>query len=466
MDRMNAMYSQLKVTAAILLLLAAAGCAGSGRQPGLPEPSALGSGFSSYQAGSGQAAGDATGDIEHVEVLTLGDALSRSLMRNPELRAYSWKVRAAGARALQASLWSNPELGVEFDELGGRGELSGFEGSEVKFLLSHRFELGGQRRKRAEAASLEGESAAWGYEAKRLDVYTGVVRKFAEVLAAQEYVELTGELLAVAEEMAGSVAGRVRAGRDAPLEKTRAQIVLSNMNIRHNAAKRELELARKRLSAMWAGRECRFETASGNLEDLAPVPPVEDLLPLLEDNPEIVRAGLEYDRRKALLNLENALPVPDITVSGGMKRFNGRDIDLWVLGVAIPIPIFDRNQGGRIAAAGELERSREELEAVRMRVRLKFEEARSILSRTYIEAVELRENLLAGAEKVYEASRKSYRRGKTDYLNVLDAQRTMFEIRKRYIDVLAEYHSARSDLERITGKPIGKDIIIRDGGRR
>ncbi|HMA76265.1 MAG TPA: TolC family protein, partial [Candidatus Krumholzibacteriaceae bacterium] len=212
-DRINDMYSQFKVTVAIILLLAAAGCAGSGRQAGVPARSALGSSFSSYQAGSEKRSGGGPGDIEPVEALTLGDALSRALMRNPELRAYSWEVRAAGARALQASLWSNPELEVELDEIGGRGELSGFEGAEMKFLLSHRFELGGQRRKRAEAASLEGESAAWGYEAKRLAVYTGVVRRFSNLLAAQEYVDLTGELLAVAEEMAGSVAGRVLVGR-------------------------------------------------------------------------------------------------------------------------------------------------------------------------------------------------------------------------------------------------------------
>jgi len=417
------MYSNCRVILILILILSATGCAGSGRGPELPAMDTMAERYGAFQP----EASAGPDDIEPVGVLSFEKALGRALMFNPELRAFSWKVRAAGARELQASLWSNPELEIEFDEVGGRGELSGFDGAEMKFLLSHRIELGGKRGSRTEAASLEGEAAARSFEAKSLSVYAEVVRRFTAALATQEYLQLNRELLDVAEEMEEIVARRVEAGRDAQLEKTRAGVVLANMRIRERAAGRELQLARKRLAAMWGSGECRFDRVEGDLDDLLPVPSAEEIAPLLESNPILAQAELEHQRRGALLNLEKAMAIPDITVSGGIKRFNETEMDLWVLGVSVPIPMFDRNQGGKLEAAAELEKSREELAAVRSRLALELEEARSVLAGSYEEAVELRENVLAGAEKVYMAAGRSYRQGKTDYLNVLDAQRTMFE---------------------------------------
>ncbi|MBD3179386.1 MAG: hypothetical protein GF417_07135 [Candidatus Latescibacteria bacterium] len=443
------MYLHCRLALIFIAIAAMAGCAGSMVDSGLSESPPLPGGYTPFQR-------DSTGRseaIRPVEALTLEEALSRAMIHNPALKAYSWNVRAADARRNQVSLWSNPELEVEFDEIGGRGELSGFDGAEMKFLLSHQVELGGKRGRRIEAASMGRKAAVEDYRRNRLLVHSEVVKRFTGVLAAQEYVQLTGELLDVAEEMAGSVAGRVEAGKDAELEKIRAGVFLSNMKIRQKSAERKLQLARKRLAAMWAQADGLFDTAKGELGDLAAVPAMEELVPLIDRNPRFVIAEVEYDRRRAMLNLEKAQSIPDITLSGGMKRFRETDMDLWVLGISVPIPLFNRNQGSRAEAVSELERAREELEAVRSRVRLELEEAWSALLGSYQEAVELRENVLAGADKVYLASVNSYRRGKTDYLHVLDAQRTMFEVRKRYIDILKEYHAARADLKSITGWP-------------
>ena len=59
-------------------------------------------------------------------ILTLRRALVLTLMHNPELKAFSLKIRAAEARQLQAGLWPNPELEVEVEEAGGTGDRSGF----------------------------------------------------------------------------------------------------------------------------------------------------------------------------------------------------------------------------------------------------------------------------------------------------------------------------------------------------
>ncbi|MHC4682264.1 MAG: TolC family protein, partial [Planctomycetota bacterium] len=130
--------------------------------------------------------GDEPGPADRNEMMTLPRALSLALMHNPVLKAFSWEVRASEARALQASLWPNPELDVEVEEVGGAGDRSGFDGAETTVQLSQFIELGDKRGKRTKVASLENDISQWDYEARRLDVFTSVVKAFTETLAAQE----------------------------------------------------------------------------------------------------------------------------------------------------------------------------------------------------------------------------------------------------------------------------------------
>jgi cobalt-zinc-cadmium efflux system outer membrane protein len=62
---------------------------------------------------------------------------------------------------------------------------------------------------------------------------------------------------------------------------------------------------------------------------------------------------------------------------------------------------------------------------------------------------------LPNANSAFDAASQGYHQGKFEYLVVLDAQRTFFEVRVRYIRALADYHKARADVERLIGQDIG-----------
>ena len=55
---------------------------------------------------------------------------------------------------------------------------------------------------------------------------------------------------------------------------------------------------------------------------------------------------------------------------------------------------------------------------------------------------------------MFNASTIAYREGKVDYLNVLDAQRTLFDIKNEYIESLAACHLARTEIERFIAREI------------
>ena len=75
-------------------------------------------------------------------ILTLAQALSRALSRNPDIEPYAIEIRAREAREVQAGLLPNPELGMEIEEFGGSDDRSQFDGAETTVQLSQRIEIG------------------------------------------------------------------------------------------------------------------------------------------------------------------------------------------------------------------------------------------------------------------------------------------------------------------------------------
>ncbi|MHC4604605.1 MAG: TolC family protein, partial [Planctomycetota bacterium] len=141
----------------ILSVIAISGCMDSSNDAVWPEPRPLGQEFSTFQPPKKlpTTVSDAPEIAEPNGVITLRQALALALMYNPELRAFSWEVRASEARALQASLLPNPEIEVEVEEVGGTGQRRGFDGAETTIALGQLIELADKPRKRTKLASLK-----------------------------------------------------------------------------------------------------------------------------------------------------------------------------------------------------------------------------------------------------------------------------------------------------------------------
>lgn len=439
----------------VFLAVGVSGCLEDKNESPLPQRRPLGQQLSTFNAP------EKPGEPAEVKimteprgVITMKDALALALIRNPGLKSFSWDIRVAEADQLQASLKPNPELGVEVENVGGTGPLSEFNSAETTIQLSQLIEMGDKRKNRIRLASVDKKLAGWDYEAKRLNLFTEVNEAFIGVLAAQKRLGLTEELLKLSEDLLDTVSKRVSAGKDSPLEKTKAAVALSNIEIQHKQAIEKLKFARKKLASKWGSSKPEFDSVAGKFDSFSPVPPIEDLIILIEQNPDIARWTSEIDKGKASLELEKSRAVSDITLSGGMRRFNDINDDAFVFGVSVPLPVSNRNQGGKRRAVYELAKTRERKKAAYNRVQLQFDEAYQDLLNSYTQASLLSESVLQGAESVYEASKTAYSQGKLEYLNVLDAQRTLFEANGQYIEALASYHTAKARVERLIARSI------------
>jgi len=70
------------------------------------------------------------------------------------------------------------------------------------------------------------------------------------------------------------------------------------------------------------------------------------------------------------------------------------------------------------------------------------------------EVIALTTEVLPMARDVFESARTGYQQGKFSYLEVLDAQRTLFDAENRHVETLVNYHFARSQIERLIGKDL------------
>jgi len=393
--------------------------------------------------------------------LTLQEALSLALRGNPELASFAWEIRARDGQVLQASLFPNPEVGVEVENFGGRGEVAGVDGAETTFQLNQRILLGGKRAKRTQVASLGRDLARWDYESKRLDVIAETTRVFADVLAAQERVALTEKLVALAQNVFDTTAQRVKAGKVSPLEETKAKVALSTSLIKQQQAFRQLHASRRRLATLWGATELTFKEVEGMLEATEPVPSVDEFTGLIAENPDIERWDAEMEQRRAVLALEKAGRVPDLTLGGGVRYLGETDDHAFVVEAGLPLLLFDRNQGRILEAQRRLSQLEQQRRTAEVRVLGELSEVYRRLSVAFAEAQGLKIDVLPGAQRAFDAARAGYEQGKFGYLDVLDAQRTLFEAEAQYIDSLATYHRATADVERLIGKSLneGENIM-------
>ena len=387
-------------------------------------------------------------------VVTLPDAVALALARNPQLSIFPYDLRVADARVQQAGLRPNPELQIDIEEFGGRGERSGFNGAETTVQVGQPIELGDKRVRRTRVASLDKELVQWDYKSARLDVMRQATLAFVAVLAAQERLALTERLLELSRKAQVAVAQRVKAGKDSPVDELRADVAFSESRIERQKAEKALIAARHGLAAAWGGHAPVFEKAADDFYEVSGPRPLTEMTAAIAGNPDLARWATEQERRREVLRLEKAQASPDITIGGGVRRFEQTDDAAMVFGFAMPIPLLNRNQGAIAAAMAEFAKARQQYQAARIETLASLSQVSSALEAAYDEVTISRNDVLPKAQQAFEAAQQGYEQGKFDYLYVLDAQRTLFRTQAQYVDSVEAYHKAQADVERLIGGPL------------
>jgi cobalt-zinc-cadmium efflux system outer membrane protein len=386
--------------------------------------------------------------------LSMRDALTAALIKNPNLHAAAWGPRLEEANRLQAGLLPNPEVGVEFENFAGSGTQSGVDALETTIVLSQLIELGDKRKLRVDVAEEAWRVSTLDYESQRLKVLTETAARFVRVLELQQRVEFAQRARKLAEENRVVIDKRVKAGDVSPIDEIKARLASESARIQVDRLKRELEATRRDLSAMWDEDEPRFTAAIGSLSEVREAQPLNALSELVDEHPEVQRWLAESQRQDKALELAKAQNVPNVTAGLGVRYLNEVDDGALVGSVSVPLNVFDRNQGGILTARLQAAQAADQARASRRALATQLSREYGRLSAAYHEAKDIESALLPAARDAYKATQRAYEEGKIAYLDVLDAQRTLFETESQHLGVLAEYHAALVQVEGLISSPL------------
>ncbi len=403
--------------------------------------------------------------LEEKVDLTLRDAVNLALLRNPELAAFAREMQALEGVTLQAGLLRNPEFSVNVENAGNIQKLRGDINSPESIVqevtqqvttirIGQLIELGGKRAARVSAARLGEELAAMDYESRRIEIMARVANLYTDVLAGQERLKLAEETKRLAQNVVDTVTYRVQSGKVPPIEETRAKVGLSTTNIEFEQAQRDLVSARKRLALMWDSAAPQFDKALGVLEISVAPPDFQMLQERVMDNPMALRAMKNIEHRKALLEVEQTRRIPNLTVNAGVVNYAVVGGNTAIASVVIPLPIFDRNQGNLKEAHQRVSKAEDERMMMELRLKTELAQSYEAMSAIWNEINILRDEIIPGAKSAFSVMRRGYELGKFGLLELLDAQRVLFQNQVLYVRALANYQRLVNDIERLIAAPL------------
>lgn len=380
------------------------------------------------------------------DVLTLQEAFARAISDDPGVRALVQAGVAADAAVRQADRQPNPTLEAMTENFGGPSYYQWGSRSETTFSLSQKLELGGDREARTRLAQREALAVRSGAEAVRQALLYEIELAYLDAQKAAADVQVAEVRLVLAQEILATVDRRVEAARDPLMAGARARTSLVDAEINVERARQANAAAKAGLASYWRG--------SGDFTvDLTSFATI-DAPPLSSDpsaNPELARSMALQQRAEAAIDVERARAKQDPTLSAGLRLFNDIDETAFVVGISIPLGIFDNNSAAIDRAGAQKQQARLETDALRRSLAREAASARSQLeiARAEIEALDVR--LLPSAEEAVARAREGYEQGGFSYLDVLDAQRVLSDARLQRISALHSFHRARAALSRLTG---------------
>ncbi len=380
--------------------------------------------------------------------LSLADVEALALVYHPSMRQAEGLIRVARGEWLQVGLRPNPEIGYAGNEVGDEGR-AGQQGG----YFSQEFVTAGKLGLSRAVAQREIVAADQRREQVRLQLITTVRMYYYEVLAAERSLALAHQL-----EQVGTQAFRASELRLKAREGTRAALLQSQVELDSafllvEQATNRREAARRRLASVTGLPRHDTPLLDDTLGDSLPALDWEAThTRLLAESPELAELRADVDGARWAIERASAGRVPNVTVQSGVQFDHATDDTIANLQIGMPLPVFNRNQGGIAAAGGQLVATQSALEGRQLALTQRLASA----MRDYITASrrvkKYAASILPAARQSLELISTGYEQGELEYLDILAAQRTYTEKNLAY---LTDLESAWKKWAEIDGLLVG-----------
>ncbi|MAI91754.1 TolC family protein [Ponticaulis sp.] len=330
----------------------------------------------------------------------------------------------------------NPVLGLDREGVDG---FAG-DGSETILSIEQSFDFFGRRKLAVTGADADIRAAQTGAQVERARIASDVTQAYYTVVYTQARLSAETNYRDQLDALLDNTRMRLQAGDAAQYDVER---------IRQAAWSADLSASRAAANLLTA--EADFEAATGlNFKstedrlvgDLLPETTVQDIL-LSGNTPYLERLRAEADAASAREQMAGIV-APDVTIGAGVRRIDGPfDETGLMLGVRVPLPLFDRNQGAFETASAERRSAEARLRLEEQRIRA---QAQGQLQRfgALMDAAEAYDaTALSSSEELRRIALASYSGGEIAVFEVIDALQSARDAQLQNLDL---QHDARAAL--------------------
>jgi len=385
------------------------------------------------------------------ETLDKQAALQMALQNNPTYKAALAEIDAADGSKLQASLPPNPDAVFEIENFAGEDDQEGFDGAEITLGIEQTIELGGKRGNRTDVADFTYKITQEQAKAQALSLLAETEYAFIRVAVAQERMGLADKRLTLADKTHSIVKKRIGAAKAADIQHTKADIEKAAAEVEKRKAEKELVTAKNDLARLLGS----MDSASLDVEsDISALPDMVDqqaLIDALKNAPQSQAQEFAKMQARSSLDLARSAAVPDPTFGLGVRRFNENDSTALVASLSFPIPVFNRNQGGIQEAKANMIKTDAQSYAAGLSLRQSALQAWESLAASLEETKSYQNEIIPSARKAYSQADDGYSRGAFSFLDLLDAQRTLYEVQQARLDSLLSVYEAKAQTDFLMG---------------
>ena len=389
--------------------------------------------------------------------LSMNDALGLFIRQNLDVLIAKYGIEYTKGQEVTARLFPNPLLSVGTLSAYTQGRTLSNSG-QLFTQVAQLFELAGKRGYRIEGAEFGTQSAEAAFEdaVRQLgftvkDTYYRIQLAQRRLVLAEENRERFSRILAI-----NTI--RFNKGYIAEIDLIRIRLQMVDF---HSQVIQSLQTAEStkgelrqllRLSPK-AVLELTTELGFRRID-----PDIEKLrVTALDVRPDIRAKRFTFSQRESELKLAKAYRIPDVTIGAGYAIQGARGPDnpgQVALNIGIPLPLFNRNQGGILQAEVSLQSAEADLDKSMNLAENEVDVAyRNLLqSRRLVEAYF--GEVLEDARATFTIVERVYERGGATILDLLDAARTSRTIQQNYIEALFNYQHNLFQLESAVGQEI------------
>jgi cobalt-zinc-cadmium efflux system outer membrane protein len=374
-------------------------------------------------------------------VLDLAALQSLATQNNPTLREAWARVEAARGRWVQAGLLPNPSIGYSGQQLGSNST------EQNGMVLGQEIVTGGKLGLDRGVVSQEIERAHQQMHAQYNRVLTDVAIAYYDALAAQQRVDMARRLVAISEQFSTTVESLLKASEATKIELLQARIEQNNARITLGNAENRLTAAWRTLAAVIGLPTMTPQPLTGTLSEVPhDLGWDESLARILGQSPELAAAQADVERARWAYQRALKQVVPNIDVQAIVQ--DDRDVQKMdgAVQIMVPVPVFNRNQGGVREAYANIAAAEKAVE----RVQLRLEQRLASVFERYANALQQVERyqreILPAAQEQLDLVSQAYRAGEVNYITLLIAQRTYFQTNLATIDSQRELAAAASEI--------------------